>query len=65
MTGFTSSPEFLRWKFEVDEVSAGVYRARGVDEEGRTVEAVGTDPEALLAQCRSWAAQIEEAKAGR
>jgi hypothetical protein len=44
------------WSFSVEEVSAGVYRARGVDLAGRTVEASGTDPETLLQECRRAAA---------
>lgn len=54
-------PELPGWAFEVDEVSAGVYRVRGVDEAGRSVESTGTDPEALLASCRSSAGKMRAA----
>jgi hypothetical protein len=46
------------WTFEIDEVSAGVYRVQGVDEEGRSVEVTGTDPDALLDDGRKWAASV-------
>jgi hypothetical protein len=47
-----------RWKFEVDEVSAGVYEIVGTDDRGRRVQFKGTDPEALLEQARTAAAAI-------
>lgn len=50
----------MGWTFDTEEVSAGVYRVRGVDEMGRSVEAIGIDPDALLEQCRKSAAQITE-----
>lgn len=46
------------WSFEVEEVSAGVYRVRGADKAGRTVERSGTDPEALLQRCKLDAAEM-------
>jgi hypothetical protein len=45
------------WTFEVEEISAGVYRVRGVDRAGRSVEQTGTDPDAVLEECRRWAAR--------
>ena len=36
------------WSFRVTEVSAGAYRAEGVDAHGRRVSADGTDPNASL-----------------
>ena len=48
--------ELPGWNFDVDEVSVGVYKVRGWDLDGRTVETTGTDPEALLKQCRESAA---------
>lgn len=45
-------PELPGWTFDVDEVSAGVYRAVGVDGSGRSVQATGTDPDQLLDECR-------------
>ena len=52
-------PELPRWTFEIDEVSAGVFHVRGVDQAGRSVEASGTDPDTLLDECRESAAQIQ------
>jgi hypothetical protein len=53
----TEKPE--AWSFSVEETSAGVYRARGVDSAGRTVEATGTDPDATLEECTRAAAEME------
>jgi hypothetical protein len=39
------------WFFRVDEVSAGVYVAEGVDLYGRTVSRTGYDPDRLLDEC--------------
>lgn len=52
-------PELPRWTFAVDELSAGVFHVRGVDQVGRSVDATGTDPDALLDDCRRAAAQIQ------
>lgn len=41
------------WTFQADEVSAGVYKVRGHDTPGRSVERTGTDPDKLLEQCRA------------
>ena len=46
------------WQFETDEVSASVYRVTGMDDAGHVVSSVGTDPEALLSQCREDARQV-------
>jgi len=46
------------WTFEIDEVSAGVYRVKGTDDAGRSVEATGTDPDVLLDDCKRSAARI-------
>ena len=43
------------WQFEVQEVSAGVYRVTGRDRFGRRVSSTGTDPDALLQECRTTA----------
>jgi hypothetical protein len=51
------------WVFDVDEVSASVFHVRGVDQVGRSVEATGTDPDTLLAECRLTAERIQ-ARAG-
>jgi hypothetical protein len=44
--------ELPSWIFDVEEVSAGVYKVRGVDRSGRIVEGTGTDPYKLLEECR-------------
>ncbi len=41
-------PELPTWVFEVTEVSAGVYKVSACDHWGRSVEAKGTDPDALI-----------------
>lgn len=46
------------WSFVVDEVSAGVYRASGVDRLGRSVGTEGTDPDTLLDHCRVLASEM-------
>lgn len=52
-------PELPGWLFDAEEVSAGVYRAFGKDEHGRSVEFLGpTDPLALIQQCRESALEI-------
>ena len=53
-------PELPGWTFDLDEISAGVYRVRGVDEAGRSVEATGTDPDALVDECRKSAVKIRD-----
>lgn len=40
------------WEFDIDEVSAGVYRVIGRDRHGRHVDRTGEDPEALLEDCK-------------
>ena len=42
----------LQWSFEVEEISAGVYRVRGVDDKGHSVESIGTDADDLLKDCK-------------
>jgi hypothetical protein len=39
------------WEFDIEEVSAGVYRTTGRDREGRRLSFVGEDPQNLLQQC--------------
>ena len=50
--------ELSGWRFEVAEVSAGVYRASGTDRAGRTVGLTGTDPDSLLEECKRRAGAI-------
>jgi hypothetical protein len=48
----TETSELSGWHFETDEVSAGVYTCKGVDRQGRYVEAQGSDLDALIERCR-------------
>lgn len=41
------------WEFDVDEVSAGVYRVRGRDRLGHCVVVTGENPEPLLDECKA------------
>jgi hypothetical protein len=50
--------ELPGWSFDIDEVSAGVYKASGKDRSGRSVEAIGLDPDELLKECKRAAAKI-------
>jgi hypothetical protein len=51
-------PELKGWTFDAEEVSANVYRAFGRDVQGRSVEATGLDPNALLEKCRQAAIKM-------
>jgi hypothetical protein len=51
-------PDLPDWSFEADEVSAGVYRAFGRDRAGRSVEAIGLDPDELIEKCKQKALQL-------
>jgi len=51
----------LGWQFDVEEVSANVYRVRGYDAAGRTVEATGIDPDQLLERCKKDAFDLLDA----
>jgi len=53
-------PEVPGWRFNVDEISAGVYRVRGVDRSGRSVETTRTDAEEAIEWCRSAAREITQ-----
>ena len=59
-----SFPELPDWFFDADEVSAGVYRAFGRDRTGRSVEASGIDPEAVIEKCRQAALEIMAKEVG-
>ena len=50
--------ELPGWTFEIEEVSAAVYRVHGQNLAGRNVEAKGLDPDALLEHCKKAAAQM-------
>ena len=49
------------WSFQIEEMSAGVYKVRGIDEAGRSVELTGTDPYILLEKRKKAAAEIIQA----
>jgi hypothetical protein len=51
-------PELKGWTFDAEEVSANVYRAFGRDVQGRSVEAMGLDPNALIEKCRQAAIKM-------
>jgi hypothetical protein len=51
--------ELPGWQFEVDEISAGVYKVCGKDKSGRNVEAIGVDPDTLIDKCKKSAMGIE------
>jgi hypothetical protein len=53
------------WTFDVDEISAHVYRVTGRDQSGRRVERTGLDPDELLEQCKRDAAELREAQGGQ
>jgi hypothetical protein len=50
------------WKFDVEGLSANVYRVIGQDAAGRRVERTGTDPETLLAQCKQDAIELNQSR---
>jgi hypothetical protein len=51
------------WVFEVEEISANVYRVTGRDVLGRSVVRTGTDPDLLLAECKRDALEVSGANA--
>ena len=46
---FSELPE---WSFELDEISAGVYKVIGTDKSGHVVSATGIDLDELIEQCK-------------
>jgi hypothetical protein len=52
------------WTFKIDEISANVYRVRGIDKSGRNVERTGMDPEILLSECKVDALKIDSGLKG-
>jgi len=52
-------PELPGWKFELDEVSAGVYEVVGRDRAGHVVQSKGIDPDELLEKCRKEAVDLQ------
>ena len=57
-------PDLPDWTFDVKEVSACVWRVRGIDRAGRSVERTGTDMDEVLDQCRKKAAEIRARSLG-
>lgn len=53
--------ELPGWKFEVEEVSAGVYRVTGMDRFGHRTVSEGLDPDVILDECRSAAISMYQA----
>jgi hypothetical protein len=51
------------WTFDVEEISANVYRVTGHDRFGHRVEITGVDPDALLDRCKEDAAELSRAVA--
>jgi hypothetical protein len=51
--------ELPGWTFSVEERSAGAYVVLGVKDDGRSVQVVGYDPDALLGRCRADAAAMD------
>jgi len=48
-----SPPDLPGWLFEVDEMSANVFKVIGRDKAGRTIEKTGLDPDVLLEECKA------------
>jgi len=48
------------WEIQIEETSAGVYRATGRSECGHRFERVGPDPDVLLDICRITASALIE-----
>lgn len=48
------------WTFEIEEVSAGVYKAIGTNLAGHSVKLSDTDYDALLSACRDAAQAMDE-----
>jgi hypothetical protein len=57
--------ELPGWNFDLKEVSAGVFQVTATDTNGRRVQHTGTDPDAVLAECRATAERIAREVAHR
>ena len=53
--------ELSGWTFEIEEVSAGVYRVEGRDQDGRLVSHTGIDESDVIRRWRNHAARIVSA----
>ncbi|EKT87846.1 hypothetical protein [Leptospira santarosai] len=47
------------WKFEIMEVSNGVYKVRALNKDGLKIELEGFDPEKLMLDIKKSALEIE------
>jgi hypothetical protein len=54
------APVLDRWRFQIEEISAGVYRAMGTGPRNMRVESTDTDPDKTLADCREFALRHRE-----
>lgn len=54
------NPDPSGWAFSLEEVSAGVWRVVGTNQDGRSVERTGSDLEATLADCEAAALQLPQ-----
>jgi hypothetical protein len=57
--------EIPGWSFDVDEVSANVYKVTAVDGAGRTFEKTGIDPDAVLEEAKQYAGTVVAALRAR
>jgi hypothetical protein len=51
--------ELPNWTFQVEEMSAGIYRLRAKHRLGPSIESTGIDPEELMERARKDAAEME------
>lgn len=50
--------DFPGWEFDIEEVSAGVYRATGGDQFGHRTARTGVDPQVVLEECKAYAVEV-------
>lgn len=50
--------EIPGWNFDVDEVSANVFKVVGRDSAGRTFEKTGLDPDGLIEEAKRYALKV-------
>lgn len=53
--------ELPGWQFDADEISAGVFKVIGMDQQGQSVEAIGPDPDELIRKCKQDALRVMRA----
>ena len=54
-------PDLPGWTFEIEEVSAGVYKVVARDKHGQMLSNKGTDPDGLLKSCGEEARRLMDA----